>query len=192
MENAQKREEGNRMAANRRAAGRLSVCALMCALLSVCAQIQIPLPGVPLSLALFAVHLCALLLPPRQAVMSLCAYLLLGLCGVPVFAGFACGPAALLGPTGGFLFAYPLSALLSSTLAARLGRRFSSLFLCALAGNALCMTLGVCWFLFVSGTPLTLPSLAYWLLYLPGDLIKIALACALAIRLYPQLKNLCI
>ena len=54
------------------------------------------------------------------------------------------------------------------------------------------MTLGVCWFLFVSGTPLTLPSLAYWLLYLPGDLIKIALACALAIRLYPQLKNLCI
>ena len=174
---------------SRRAASGLSACAMMCALLCVCAQIQLPLPGVPLSLALFAVHLCALLLPPRQAAMSLCTYLLIGLCGVPVFAGFACGPAVFLGPTGGFLIAYPLSALLSSTLAAHFSRRFGSLFLSALAGNALCMTLGVSWFLFVTGTTLTLPALAYWLLYLPGDLIKIALACVLAIRLYPLTKN---
>lgn len=173
-----------------RHAGSLTVCAMMCALLAVCAQLQLPLPGVPVNLALFAVHLGAMLLDEKQAVMSVVCYLLLGLCGVPVFSGFSSGPAALLGPTGGFLLGYPLCALVTGRLILRFGRTFARLFLCALAGTALCMLFGVSWFMLITKTPLTPPSLAYWLLYLPGDAAKCALAALLAKRLLAPLKSM--
>lgn len=173
---------------HRRHAGSLTACAMMCALLAVCAQFQLPLPGVPVSLTLFAVHLGAMLLSERQAVMSIVCYLLLGLCGVPVFAGFSSGPAALLGPTGGFLLSYPLCTLVTGRLIRRFARAFMPLFLSGLAGAALCMLLGVLWFMLITKTPLTLPALAYWLLYLPGDAVKCALAALLALRLQIPLR----
>ena len=176
------------MAQRNAAAHSLTACAQMCALTAVCAQIQIPLPGVPVSLALFAVHLGAMLLRPRQAFWAACAYLFLGLCGVPVFAGFASGPAALLGPTGGFLLSYPLCALATSLLLRRFGRSFARLCLCAFAGTALCMLVGILHFMLVTGTQLSLPFLAYWLVYLPGDLAKIALAALLTLRLCAPLR----
>ena len=172
----------------RNAAHSLPACALLSALLAVCAQLQLPLPGVPVSLALFAVHLGGMLLGARRAFFASLAYLLLGLCGLPVFSGFASGPAALIGPTGGFLLAYPLCAALTGALSRRHGGSFASLCLCALPGNALCMALGVGLFMLVTHTPPSPPFFAYWLIYLPGDLIKIILAALLAIRLKKPFK----
>lgn len=168
----------------------LSSCALMCALLAVCAQIVIPLPGVPLSMALFAVHLCALLLGPSRAAASMLAYLLLGVCGLPVFAGFASGPAALFGPTGGFLLSYPLCVLATGRLCGGAEASFARRTLAALSGLFVCSALGVLWFMFYSGTPMTPAALLWWLLYLPGDLIKIFLAVFLAKRLEKPLRLL--
>lgn len=178
------------MSSRRRSAGSLPMCALFTALLCAASQIQIPLPGVPLSLSLLAVHLCAMLLGPKQAVLSILAYLLLGLCGVPVFAGFASGPAALLGPTGGFLLSYPLCALCTALLIRRFGHSFRLLFFFALVSASLCMVLGVSWFMLITAAPVSLASIAYWLLYIPGDVLKAALASALAVRLFAPIKSI--
>ncbi|MBQ8130480.1 MAG: biotin transporter BioY, partial [Clostridia bacterium] len=80
-------------------AASLAACALMAALTAVCSQIQIPLPMVPINLALFAVHLSGALLGARRGALSMTAYALLGLVGVPVFSGFTAGPATLFGRT---------------------------------------------------------------------------------------------
>ena len=178
------------MVSHRRSAGSLPACAMFTALLCVASQIQIPLPGVPVSLSLLAVHLCAMLLKTKQAVFSVLAYLLLGLCGVPVFAGFASGPAAVLGPTGGFLFSYPLCVLCTSLLIRRFGRSLGRLFLFALVSSFLCMAFGVSWFMLITKTPLTFPSLAYWLLFIPGDVAKAALASVLAVRLFAPFRSI--
>ena len=66
-------------------------CAVFTALCAVCAQIQIPLPMVPINLALFAVHLAGALLGAKRGVAAVAAYVMLGALGAPVFAGFAGG-----------------------------------------------------------------------------------------------------
>src|SRR5579871_2940502 len=75
--------------------------------IAVCAHIALPLnfTPVPLTLQPFAVLLLGLLLPPGLAVATLCAYLLEGIAGMPVFAVggvYDSGLAHLLGPTGGY------------------------------------------------------------------------------------------
>ena len=73
----------------------LVLTALMAALTAICSQIQIPLPMVPINLALFAVHLSGALLGWKYGALSMVVYALLGVIGVPVFAGFGSGPAVL-------------------------------------------------------------------------------------------------
>ena len=74
------------------------LCALMAALTAICSQIQIPLPMVPIKLALFAVHLsvAARCWAGNTARSLWSSYALLGVIGVPVFAGFGSGPAVPL------------------------------------------------------------------------------------------------
>lgn len=83
------------------------------------AFIYIPLPftPVPITLQTFFVLLCAAFLKPKDSVIALGAYLLLGVTGVPIFSGALGGLARFLGPTGGyiagFIFSvFPVSFLL--------------------------------------------------------------------------------
>ena len=78
-------------------------------------SIAIPLPGgVPLTLSLVGVYLTGIFLEPGWALASQCVYLALGLCGLPVYAGFASGAGVLFGLTGGFLFIFPVMAWVTS------------------------------------------------------------------------------
>ncbi len=168
----------------------LSSCALMSALLCVCAQLMIPFPGVPVNMALFAVHLAALVLGPGRAALSVLSYLILGACGIPVFAGFACGPAALFGPTGGFLLSYPLCALVTGILSRHENCSALRAFFAALAGTLVCSAAGIAWFMRASGAVPSTAFFLWWLMYLPGDLIKILLAVLLARRLRAPLRRI--
>ena len=168
----------------------LSSCALMSALLCVCAQLMLPFPGVPVNMALFAVHLAALVLGPGRAAASALVYLVLGLCGLPVFAGFASGPAALLGPTGGFLLSYPVCALITGVLSRHETCSAPRAFFSALSGMLVCSVIGIAWFMCSSGAAPSPAFFLWWLTYLPGDLLKILLAVLLWRRLRPPLRRL--
>ena len=107
--------------------------------LAAASQIAIPLPGtpVPFTLQPMVVVLAGLMLGPTLAAASMMLYLAVGALGVPVFTpGGAPGIARLLGPTGGYLIAYPFAAYVTGFVARRapslLGR-----FGAALAGMAL-------------------------------------------------------
>lgn len=130
------------------------MCGLMTAVTAVLSQIAIPLPfsPVPVSLGILGVFLCGGLLRPGAAALSQLAYLLLGVIGVPVFSSFGSGIGKLLGPTGGFLFSYPLMAVMVS-LAVKIGFTRTGYFprvLFFTAGMVLatliCYACGTAWF----------------------------------------------
>lgn len=168
----------------------LVLAALMTALTAVCAQLQIPLAMVPISLATFAVYLCGALLPPRFAALSMVAYALLGAVGVPVFAGFSAGPSILFGPTGGYIVGYAVCATAIALVLRRMGVTHRSLCLAMLLGTALCYLLGTAWFMVVTGWTLGKALTACVFPFLPGDALKIALAVILSMRLRKIISSL--
>ena len=172
----------------------LTLSALLCALLAVLSQIQIPLPPVPISLSLLAVHLCGALLGTRWGAAAVGCYVLLGAVGVPVYAGFAGGVSVLFGPTGGFLFGYILCAMIVGLLTKKLGFARRNLMLSMTAGTLVCYGMGMAWFSLTAGTSLSASFSACVLPFIPGDLIKIALAAVLSLRLQKPLRSagLCI
>lgn len=92
--------------------------ALMVALNCISAYIIIPLPFSlsPIALQTLVVNLTGYVLNAKQAAMTMIAYLLVGLAGVPVFTGGTAGPGKLFGPTGGYLFGFALWAVLLAYL----------------------------------------------------------------------------
>ena len=168
----------------------LAACALMAALTAVCSQIQIPLPMVPINLALFSVHLSGALLGAKYGLLSMAAYALLGVVGVPVFAGFKAGPAVLFGKTGGYILGYLLCAFLVGLLSRKWRFSFPQLCLAMALGVAVCYTFGTIWFMVLTGMNLT-TSLSYCVLpFLPGDAVKIVLAALLSLRLREPLSRM--
>ena len=100
---------------------KLLQCALFAALLCVCSPIAVPIGTIPITLGLFAVLLCGVVLPWKQSLVSVAVFLLLSLCGLPVFANGQAGLSALVGPTGGYISSYFIVAPLVSAVS-RLGR----------------------------------------------------------------------
>lgn len=169
---------------------RLVLAALFVSLTAVCAQIQIPLPGVPVSLSLLAVLLCGAVLGARWGALSMAAYALLGLIGVPVFAGFLSGPSALFGPAGGYIAGHVLCAWTVGRLRKRLGFSYTALCLSMAAGVLACYVPGTLWFMLITHTAF-LPALASCVLpFLPGDALKILLAAYLARRVQEPLRGM--
>ena len=81
--------------------------ALFTAVICILSIWQIPLPsGVPITLQTFALALCGYVIGAKLGAISATLYLLLGLIGLPVYAGMAAGPGVLFGPTGGFIFGF--------------------------------------------------------------------------------------
>ena len=166
-------------------------CALFAALTAVCSQLAIPMPwGVPINLALFAVYMAGTMLGPVWGAASQLVYLLLAAVGVPVMAGMQGGPAVLLGKTGGYVLGYIFAALITALISKALGRKFWSLCVAMVVGCAACYVLGTIWFMVLTG--LDLPtSLTYCVIpYLPGDVIKIALASLLTIQLDKRMPKI--
>lgn len=153
------------------------------ALVAVCAHIAIPFyfTPVPLSMATFAVLLLGLMLSPRMAAATLVAYLAEGALGLPVFApGPISGPAHLLGPTGGYLIAYPAAAALVSYLWRRTGRSFTAALVSATAGSMIILLCGALWLAALTHTSAQGIFTLAVLPFLAGDALKIAAAAGVA------------
>lgn len=89
------------------------------ALIAVAAQITVPMLPVPMTLQTLAVLSIGLAFGSRLAVVTLLAYMAEGAMGLPVFAGGKFGLAALMGPSGGYLWGFVIAAGLVGWLAER-------------------------------------------------------------------------
>lgn len=93
---------------------RIVLIPLFAALTAVGAQIAIPIGSVPVTLQMLFVFFTGFMLKPYDALISMLLYLSLGAAGLPVFANFSSGIQHLVGPTAGYLWAFPLAAFLIS------------------------------------------------------------------------------
>ena len=121
------------------------------ALTAAASQISVPLPftPVPFTLQPMIVLLGGVVLGPRLGMASQLVYLAAGVAGLPVFAfspELPQGAARLLGPTGGYLMAYPLAAFVAGMLATRgFDRRYLTSVIAMAAGLAVIFAGGVTW-----------------------------------------------
>ncbi|WP_439599393.1 biotin transporter BioY [Falsiroseomonas sp.] len=143
-------------------------------LLAASAQVSLPMWPVPATLQSLAVLLLGALGGPAAGLAAVLAYLAQGAMGLPVFANGAAGPAALIGPTGGYLLGFALAAWLAGF--AR-GQGFARQAVVLLAAHLLLFVPGVAW---LSGyVGLARAFEAGFLMFVPGTLVKTALALAL-------------
>ncbi len=147
-------------------------------LIALAAQVAVPLPfsPVPVTGQTFAVLLIGAAFGARLGAATVALYLAEGILGLPVFApGGPVGPARLLGPTGGYLIGFVAAAYVVGALAERgWDRRLVTAALAMLAGEVVIYAFGL------AGLARFLPPerlLAAGLLpFIPGDLVKLALA----------------
>ncbi len=173
---------------------RLTEVALAAALLAVVSPVTLPLGPVPLSLATLAIYLIGGLFRPLFAVTSVAVYLMLGIAGLPIFAGFGGGVAVLVGPTGGFLPGYLLCVAATSLLTGLSrgrGRAARTLLPCLgmLLGTLALYLLGTLWYARLGGVGFFAALAVCALPFLLFDLMKIALALLLLPRLSAAVLN---
>jgi biotin transport system substrate-specific component len=156
----------------------------MLALIAVCAQLAVPLPGtpVPVTLQSLAVMVVGVVLGPVPGALMTAAYVLVGALGAPVFANGGAGPAWLLGPTGGYLLAFPLVAFVIGHAAAP-GRAWWLLPIGVAAAQLVMFTGGALQLALVTGRGLSEAVALGVVPFLPGEAFKSALLVVFAVAL---------
>lgn len=146
---------------------------------ALAAQVALPLPWTPVPITgqTFAVLLSGAVLGARRGALAQLLYLAVGTLGLPVFAGWAGGAAHLVGPTGGYLVAFPLAAAIVGALCQRgWDRRFGTMLVAMLLGSAAIFAVGLAQLSrFVPAAGLLAQGL---LPFVPGDVVKSGLAAA--------------
>lgn len=159
----------------------LVMTGMFTAIICVMAQLVIPTQPIPFTLVLFAIFLTGALLSPRNAFLAVFIYLLIGVCGVPVFAGFKGGPQALFGNTGGYLMAFPVMSLVTS-LFYKYSRKYKliALIVGMILSLLLCYLIGTLWFCLISGTGFLTALFLCVIPYVLFDCLKIVLAISVS------------
>ena len=170
--------------------------ALFAALTAAGGAVRIPTPPIPITLQTLFVYLAGSLLGSTRGAASQIIFLMIGLMGIPVF-GSGGGPGYVLQPTFGYLIGFPVAAWV---IGKSTPRNKSGTWLKIIMANGLgCVvihTTGVIYLYFcmqyILKTPISWSQalMTGVLIFLPGELIKIALSASLTRRMTPLLKTL--
>ncbi len=173
----------------------ITVIAISAALITVCSWISIQIGPVPVTLQTLAVLAVLLTAGGRRGTIAIAVYLALGAVGVPVFAGFKGGPAAFVGPTGGFLVGFLVAALafwlLEKLVFGKIMTTPSKKLIFGIVNSVIfeivMYTVGVIWFMTVYAAqtgPVGLMTVLGWCVipFIIPDIVKIAAASVIGSR----------
>lgn len=159
-----------------RSAGLVIVFSLF---IAACAQFAIHIGPIPITGQTFAVLLTGALLGSRLGAAAVIAYLIEGAIGLPFFAAGGAGLVRFLGPTGGYLVAFPAAAFITGAFAEHgWDKRYLTAVAAMAIGSVVIFLGGWAWYAVLTNTP---PVAAFKLAVAPfllGDVIKIALGAA--------------
>ena len=159
---------------------------LFAVVIAICSWISIP-TVVPFTLQTFAVFLAVAVLGGKRGTLAVIVYVLLGAVGLPVFSGFSGGFQRLVGPTGGFLWSFPLMAFLIG-LGAEKYRSSKAAFLFLLTlGTVLNYVVGVLVFCLSTQSSLAAGITACVLPFIPTTIIKAVLSAWVGLRMRDRL-----
>ncbi len=164
----------------------ISYIALAVALITVCAWITIPVGVIPVTLQTLAVALVGAVLGWKRGIAAVFVYILMGLCGIPVFSGFQ-ATGALFSATGGYLFGFLFTALFAGLAngirVQKIWIHLFILFAMMALGGAVCYFFGTVWFVYLNGCGVGYALTVCVLPFIAPDLVKYACAALLAERL---------
>lgn len=148
-------------------------------LTALAAQVVIPIGPIPITGQTFAVLLAGALLGSRLGAITMIAYLVEGASGLPFFSGGHAGLLHLMGPSGGYLIAFPAAAFITGAFAEHgWDRKFLTAAAAMAIGSLVIMLSGWMWFSLVMRTSPVITLFATVVKFIPGDIIKVALAAA--------------
>ncbi|MBU8922479.1 MAG: biotin transporter BioY [Bacteroidales bacterium] len=170
---------GIRVGSGTRRAARISAFILFAA---IGAQLAVRLPWtpVPVTMQTLFVVLAGIVLGPRDGFYAMVGYLALGAAGAPVFAGFSFGPLALVGPTGGYLLAFPVAALVSGSISVKSGKTLSGIFTGVFCGSALILFSGTLYLIAMTGMSVRTAMALGVTPFIAGDIFKVVAATVIA------------
>ena len=163
----------------------MTLAALFAALLAICAWISLPLGALQFTLQTFGIFLALLTLGGKLGSISIFVYIALGAMGLPVFSGFQGGIGVLIGPTGGCIFGFMLTALLFWLLESLIRPKIYGKIILLIVGLLVCYLTG--WLWYCQFAPISF--LVWSLPYLLPDIAKLLLAIFLSRRLRPVLQK---
>lgn len=177
------------------------ICALIAALMFIGAAISLPIGPVPFTLQTFMLFTMMIAFGGRRTSIGVGIYLLLGLIGIPVFAGFKGGLDSLLGPTGGFLIGFLVAALcfmatefLSTPIRKKLTKlphKYIYYTVLVLISDIIMYVFGLAWFIKVytasnDSTGIFMNALKWCLIpFIIPDLVKMVFAIIVGTTLRP-------
>lgn len=156
--------------------------AMMTAVMGILSQVALQFPtGVPMTLQTFAIALVAATIGWKRGTASIVLYILLGLVGVPVFAGAQAGPAVIAGPAGGFIWGFiPMVILcgIGSAMCVKGAKTVKYIigYVLGFAGLALCHICGMIQFMILASKSFGQAFLLVSVPYLLKDVISVILA----------------
>lgn len=163
--------------------------ALLAAVTAILAQIAIPLPGgVPFTLQVLAVFL-GILLFSKKSFWGMLTYLILGAIGLPVFANAHGGLGSIIGPTGGYLLGFLVSAYVGGLILELSNFKLWGQIAALVVAIVIIYTLGVAQLAIVLKLPLPKAIAAGALPFIPFDLLKGVLAILITTPLEKSFKN---
>jgi len=160
-------------------------------LVALSAQVVVPVPfsPVPMTLQPLAVLAVGGLLGAAGGLSTLILYIVLGALGLPVFAGGGSGILHLVGPTGGYLLAFPIAAAVTGALAGQVPRSPLRVLLACALGMVIIHAGGVAQLALLGGDPALAVRVGF-VPFLTGDLLKVGLAAALILAAGPRVRSL--
>ena len=159
------------------------------ALTAVGAYIMIPLPPIPITMQTLFVNLAGALLGGSLGALSQVVYILLGVIGLPVFAGGKAGAGVLLGPTGGYLIGFVVGAYVIGKLTAIRKKPGFLWLVCSMSiGIALVYLLGIIQLIIVAKLDYDKAIAVGLLPLLPGDILKIIIAALITLKIRDRIR----
>lgn len=152
-------------------------------------SLHIPISPVPISLGMLAIYFVTSVLGLKLGTISVLAYILLGLAGLPVFTDFTGGPGKLLGPTGGYIIGYVFMALICGFFVDKGGNRIASEILGMVLGTAVCYLFGTLWLAYQASYTFGQALAVGVLPYIPVDAIKLVIALFVGRQLRSRLSK---
>lgn len=163
----------------------LAMTAMLAAVLAVASPFTIPIGPIPISLCTLVIYLAVYVLGWKRGMSATLVYILLGAAGMPVFSNFGSGLGQILGPTGGYIIGYLPLTLIAGLLVERYPRGRGLQLLGLVLGTAVLYLIGTAWFCVVMDSTVAAALAACVFPFLPGDLVKMAVAMGVG----PMLRN---
>ncbi|MCG4586216.1 biotin transporter BioY, partial [Anaerosalibacter bizertensis] len=165
---------------------------LFTALTAIGAFLSIPLGNVPISLQSLFTILSGLILGAKLGSLSQLIYVILGLAGVKIFAGFSGGPQSIFSPSFGFLIGFIFASYIVGFISHRnKDFTFKKMFLATLAGTLVIYAFGVPYMYFILNNVLV-KEISFitalktgCIIFLPGDILKCFVSSYVATKIVP-------